>query len=323
MGWSTIGSVRPAIGVPPRSSNSRLVNDVSYGAHILTFDTASRTAAPTRLRPAERILLLYFGYTLVVAAVLGGDLWRVWTTAAAVAAIISAVSTLGKGRVGERVRDWVPLPLILVAYWQMDVIRLAASPIDFAHRWLPLDAWVLRAMHLGPSGWGAPASWLLETAYAGTYAIPPVAVGILYALGRHDRVDRFYTTFLAGTLVAYGLLPFFPSVSPRLIDPSAWSPPMTTMRQFNIWLLDHADIRTSVCPSGHVAAASSAALAMLVALPERKSIGAALFALASVIALATVYGRYHYAVDVMASIALSLAAWGAMAWATRGGHRGA
>jgi membrane-associated phospholipid phosphatase len=98
---------------------------------------------------------------------------------------------------------------------------------------------------------------------------------------------------------------------------------MTPMRQFNIWLLDHADIHTSVCPSGHVAAASSAALAMLVALPERKSIGGALFVLASVIALATVYGRYHYAVDVMASIALSLAAWGAMAWATRGGRRGA
>jgi len=289
----------------------------------LTFDAASRTAAPTRLRPAERILLLYFGYTLVVAAVLGGVLWRVWTTAAAVAAIISAVSTLGKGRVGERLRDWVPLPLILVAYWQMDAIRREVSPIDFARRWLPLDAWVLRAMHLGPSGGGAPASWLLETAYAGTYAIPPVAVGILYALGRRDRVDRFYTTFLAGTLVAYGLLPFFPSVSPRLIDPSAWSPPMTTMRQFNIWLLDHADIHTSVFPSGHVAAASSAALAMFVALPERKSIGAALFVLASVIALATVYGRYHYAVDVIASIALSLAAWGAMALVTRGGRRGA
>ena len=47
---------------------------------------------------------------------------------------------------------------------------------------------------------------------------------------------------------------------------------------------------------------------MLLALPEKKRVGAALLILAIAIAITTVYGRYHYAVDAIAGLSVSLAA---------------
>jgi membrane-associated phospholipid phosphatase len=258
----------------------------------------------TVLRPAERLLLVYFAYTVVVSAVLGGFAWRVVAIAAAAGALIWVLTAISPRSV---VRDWAPVALVPVAYWQMDFIRRPDAAAGFARRWLPVDEWFFRHAH--PESWGGAGSVLLETAYALTYAIPPAAVAILYVLHRRDRVDRFHRVFFAGTLIAYALLPFFPSASPRLVHVAGWQPPMNVMRHFNIWLLDRADIHSSVFPSGHVAAAFSAAFGLFAALPERKRIGGGMLVLALLIAAATVYGRYHYAVDALGSMAITVIAW--------------
>ncbi len=258
----------------------------------------------TSLRPAERILLAYFAYSVVASTLLGGAAWRVMLGGAGAAVAVWIIAAIPPR---SALRDWLPLALVPVAYWQMDFIRRPGSAAAFAQRWLPVDAWLFRHTH--PQSWGEPASATLEAAYVLTYAIPPAAVAILYVLGRRDRVDSFHQVFFTGTLLAYALLPFFPSASPRLVDPSGWQPPMSAVRHFNIWLLDHADIRSSVFPSGHVAAAFSATFGLFTALPERRRIGAAMMVLALLIGAATVYGRYHYAVDVVASLATTVIAW--------------
>jgi membrane-associated phospholipid phosphatase len=258
----------------------------------------------TALRPAERLLLAYFAYTLGVSAVLGGFAWRVVAIAVAAGVVIRILTAISPR---SAVRDWAPLALVPVAYWQMDFIRRPDAAAGFARRWLPVDEWFFRHAH--PESWGGVGSVLLETAYALTYASPPAAVAILYVLHRRDRVDRFHRIFFAGTLIAYALLPFFPSASPRLVHVAGWQPPMNVMRHFNIWLLDRADIHSSVFPSGHVAAAFSAAFGLFAALPERKRIGGGMLVLALLIAAATVYGRYHYAVDAIGSMAITVIAW--------------
>jgi membrane-associated phospholipid phosphatase len=258
----------------------------------------------TSLRPAERILLAYFAYSVVGSVLLGAAAWRVTAAGAAAAVAVWIIAAIPPR---SAVRDWLPLALVPVAYWQMDFIRRPGSAAAFAQRWLPVDAWLFRHTH--PQSWGGTASAALETAYVLTYAIPIAAVAILYVAGRRDRVDSFHQVFFSGTLVAYALLPFFPSASPRFVDPAGWQPPMNAMRHFNIWLLDHADIQSSVFPSGHVAAAFSATFGLFTALPERKRIAGAMLVLALLIAAATVYGRYHYAVDVLASLAISVIAW--------------
>jgi membrane-associated phospholipid phosphatase len=258
----------------------------------------------TSLRPAERILLAYFAYSVVGSVLLGAAAWRVTLAGAAAAVAVWIIAAIPPR---SAVRDWLPLALVPVAYWQMDFIRRPGSAAAFAQRWLPVDAWLFRHTH--PQSWGGTASAALETAYVLTYAIPLAAVAILYVVGRRDRVDSFHQVFFSGTLLAYALLPFFPSASPRFVDPAGWQPPMNVMRHFNIWLLDHADIQSSVFPSGHVAAAFSATFGLFTALPERKRIAGAMLVLALLIAAATVYGRYHYAVDVVASLAISVIAW--------------
>ena len=75
-------------------------------------------------------------------------------------------------------------------------------------------------------------------------------------------------------------------------------------RTVNVWVLDHMDIPTSVFPSGHVAVAFSCAFGMFRAARRHQAIWAGVFAAATVVYAATIYCRYHYAVDGLASIFL-------------------
>ena len=68
----------------------------------------------------------------------------------------------------------------------------------------------------------------------------------------------------------------------------------------------------------HVAGAFSAAFALLRLLPERRWVGWMLLALAVLIATATIYGRYHYAADALAGLAISVGAY----WMGVAGDRG-
>ena len=81
----------------------------------------------------------------------------------------------------------------------------------------------------------------------------------------------------------------------------------TLFRRLNWWILGGAGIHTSVFPSGHVSSAFGCAFGLLLALPERRVFGVTMTVVACGIAVATVYGRYHYAVDALAGLAVSAA----------------
>ena len=69
-------------------------------------------------------------------------------------------------------------------------------------------------------------------------------------------------------------------------------------------------IHSSVFPSAHVSSAFSAGWALLLYLPDRKRYGVGMLIYAASVAVAAVYGRYHYAVDVVAGFGVSLVAAG-------------
>ena len=69
------------------------------------------------------------------------------------------------------------------------------------------------------------------------------------------------------------------------------------------------DIGTSVFPSGHVAVAFSSAFGMLRAVRSRPGIWVPVFVVATLVYAATIYCRYHYAVDGLASIGIAALAW--------------
>jgi len=270
------------------------------------------------VRPTEWLLVTYFCYValrgLLAGRPAGAAALQCGLTAAGAALLL--LLARAEHRSGSLfvsvVRDWLPAPLLLVAYWAVDWPGSQAYETHLEQAWLRFDKVFLH-------DWGAKAAieyfgpllpFLLEFCYSLLYAVPTLSIGVLYLCRRRARVDHFLFTLLLGALITYTLLPLTPSRSPYAAFPGQDLPSfMTPFRQLNFWLLERGDIRTSVFPSGHVTVGFSAAFAMLLALPERKRTGIAIAAIAAGVAVVTVYGRYHYAADGLAAFAVSLLAY--------------
>ncbi len=275
------------------------------------------SARKLSLRRSEWALIAFFLYTTVLAAVLPLRPPIPTVTIAMNAAVITGITILAWAvslRGGQFVvvlRDWYPLPMILLAYREMGWFAPREHTYALEQAWVVWDRallgrWGLRAMieSLGPV---LPS--VLEIAYSLVYAVPVFGVAILYLYRRRERCERFVFTFLLGTLTSYALFPYFPSEPPRSVFPGADLPSYDTFfRWFNLWLVGGYGIHTSVFPSAHVAGAFCGAFGMIRVLPERRWVGRFLLVLAILIATATVYGRYHFAADALAGFGLAVAA---------------
>ncbi len=186
-------------------------------------------------------------------------------------------------------------------------------PVHFTHTfeaaWIRWDALLLGEWHVRRmiESFGSSIPFWLELCYLLVYGTGFFCVALLYLEHRRAEIDRFLTVYLIGTLLAYALFPYFPSEPPRIVFPSIDQPHVTTwVRQLNLWILKVGTIHVGVFPSAHVSSAFSAAWAMFVVMPHRKLFGYALLFYALSVSLATVYGRYHYAADVLAGFGVSL-----------------
>lgn len=219
----------------------------------------------------------------------------------------------------SRFRDFLPLGLTLVGFEEM---MLFAPPHYDGHlerAWVRWDHTLLQDCHLRGmiESLGSAIPIYLECCYLLVYGLGTYCIIVLYLNGRRRNVDRFFVILLTGTLVAYALFPFFPSQPPRLLFAGLDAPTVTSwVRRFNVWILRKASIQASVFPSAHVSSAFAAAWAMFLLLPDRKRFGWGVLVYAVSVSVATIYGRYHYAADVLAGFGVSLIA-GALCWSLR------
>lgn len=209
------------------------------------------------------------------------------------------------------VRDWLPLGLILLAYREMGWFALPFHGHPLEARWVVWDRAVLHSgVKAAIEVFGAVLPSVLEISYALVYALGPFSLAVLYLYRRRDRADRFLFIFALGVLLCYAQFPLWPSEPPRVVFASQDVPAFDTVfRRFNWWMLGNCGIHTSVFPSAHVAAAFSAAFGMRQALPERKWVSRFLAIMAVLIAVATVYGRYHYLADAAAGFSVAVFAF--------------
>ncbi len=268
-----------------------------------------------RLRSAEWLLIVYFGYVALISPrfPLAPQIhWRPFLVEALVCALFLALAfgeTREHAEVFSIARDWVAVGLILLAYREMD--WFSALPRNFALelRWVGWDRAILYR-----GGLQRAIEWLgfagplyLELCYALVYAVAPFVVAILYLEHRRERVNGALFLYLLGTLLAYALFPYFPTDPPRIAFGGTDFPNYASAaRRLNLWLVGDYGIHSSVFPSAHVSSAFSAAWALLAFLPERWRIGRGMLVYAASVAVATVYGRYHYAADAVAGMAVSL-----------------
>jgi membrane-associated phospholipid phosphatase len=256
-----------------------------------------------RLRSSEWLLLAYFAYVALVSSFFISP-WKPLAAAAIVAAAVLALA-----RQNSWPRDIFPLILTLAAFWEMDWFTPAVRDHRLEQTWIAWDRALFDryAFRTLMESAGSLLPLFFEFCYALVYAVAPAALWVLIANGRRDRANQFWLAYLAGTLGAYALFPYFLSQPPRTAFPGENLPHIVTfLRRFNLWIALHFDIHSSVFPSAHVSSAISAGWGLLVTLPaSRRWAGWSLVVFGLCVAIATVYGRYHYGVDAVAGIAIS------------------
>lgn len=274
------------------------------------------------LRRSEWVLVLYYAYAAGAALMLDG-LGRIHAGIGALAlgvnlvlvgAIVYGAWAAGLGRHPwiDGLRDFLPLPLMLLAYREMGWLATGTHRLDWETIWVGWDRMLLYEWGLKGAieAGGVIGPVVLEVSYLMVYVVATFSVVWLVTHGKRARLDAFYHTALLGLVLSYVLFPFVPSEPPRTVFAGTDLPMVTPIRPFTLALLGGYGIHTSVFPSAHVSGAMSAALAMCRVLPEQTRVGRGLLILSALIAIATVYGRYHYAADAVAGLMVAgLAEW--------------
>lgn len=269
------------------------------------------------LRHSEWLLLAFFTYIVVLMPLFGNRPYM--TLQPVITLALAALLLFGLGQAERtrfrnlisQIRDWIPMALTLTAFREMELFVPARYDSGYEHAWIRWDQvvlsqWGLKRVieSLGPL---IPA--YLELCYVLVYGLGTFCVIVLWVVAKRRGVDRFYVILLTGTLLSYALFPFFPTRPPRLAFPTVGLPVMhDALRTFNLFLLRKGTIHAGVFPSAHVSSAFAAAWGMFLVLPERKIYGWCLLIYAISVAVATVYGRYHYAADALAGFGVSLIA---------------
>jgi len=264
-----------------------------------------------RLRPYEWLIIAYFTYVAAIAPIFiphGETRWL----PAAISAVVAAI-LFGLTLYYSVLRDWIPIACTLAAYREMNWFTPSVRDHHLERAWILWDRWLLDTEHLRAAieSLGALLPSCLEICYVLVYAIAPISLTILFLNSppnlRRQRVNTFWLAYIAGTLGAYALFPYFPSDPPRTVFEGADLPTIITIfRRFNLAILGKYGIHSSVFPSAHVSAAFSCAWGLLMAMPDRRRYGFMVAIYASLVAIATIYGRYHYATDALAGLTISL-----------------
>jgi membrane-associated phospholipid phosphatase len=266
------------------------------------------------MRVSEWIIATFFTWTSVLALTLPiSTAMRVRTLLAnAIVLLVYLVLFRLRDRLWvDYLRDWVPQALMILAYKQTGWFAPAKHTNALEHQWIVSDRLLLDTLHgralIESLGAALPA--LLELSYSFVYAVPPLTMGVLYALRLKKRSDTLLTIYLLGLFLCYAQFPFWPSEPPRTVFAGQDMPAVhTPFRNFNLWLVGNYGIHTSVFPSAHVSGAFAAAMSMLYLARRRRRLLLAYFTYATLVATATVYGRYHYAVDSVAGFAIGVSA---------------
>ena len=277
---------------------------------------SERVAAAPRVRRSEWVILVFLVYASIASEVIpiaaAGRARTLLLNFAILAgyALLIRADTVRSRLATSVCRDWLSLALILLAYREMGWFALPHLSHPLELRWVAWDRVVLRGgLKAAIEALGPVLPSILEIAYSLVYALAPFCVAMLYVSGQREAVDRFLFVFATGVLLCYAQFPLWPSDPPRTLFAGEDIPAyLTVFRRFNLWMLAGAGIHTSVFPSAHVAGAFATAFGMRRAAARRWWVHPLLFTMAVLIALATVYGRYHYLADAITGLLIAITA---------------
>ena len=218
------------------------------------------------------------------------------------------------GRSGALV-DWLPLVAIPLLYAELPRIAVGQVHDQVVQRW---EGTVFGASpaQMAAAQWPyALLSESLHAAYLSYYGIiygPPL---LLYARGRLSEFRRTVAGLMLMFAICYVIFIMFPVAGPRY----EWTAPRMVfdgpVRRLVLRVLAAGSSKGTAFPSSHVAVAT---VQSILAFRWSRRTGLLLCALTSCLAIAAVFGGFHYGVDVLAGSGLGLVTGLALVFAYHG-----
>jgi membrane-associated phospholipid phosphatase len=265
------------------------------------------------VRAVEWVLAAYFSYTSLLSLILpAAEDVRVRTLLvnACVFAIFAYLIRESRHDWAVIARDWGTLALALLGYREMGWFAPGVHYYTLEQSWVLWDRMILgqfglkRLIEIA----GPVIPFMLELSYLLVYAVAPFSLAMIYVFRRREAAEIFLLFYILGLYLSYMQFPFWPSEPPRTVFPGDQAPVPNFVRDWNLAIVGGAGIHTSVFPSAHVSGAFASAFAVWRIFADVAWMRRGILAYACVVTVATVYGRYHYAADAFAGMAVGVAA---------------
>jgi len=254
------------------------------------------------------------GYLIVIAVLVVWQRHRVedWHTILVVHALLAggilALDRLPESAPGaiRVLRDWYPVPLFGILFKEVELLAAAIGDWSLTGRIQHLEEHIFGgqpAEYLSEAVAWVPLSEYLHFAYISYLALVPVVGGIWYATGRRQAFRELILLFSATMAISYVFFILWPVDSPYyLLEPPGEPLAGNFFYELVHFVSDRGGARGGAFPSAHV---SIACIVWLVAWTRDRRIAYWLTPLVAGILVATVYGRFHYVLDVLAGVALA------------------
>ncbi len=223
--------------------------------------------------------------------------------------------------VAKVLRDWYPVPLFGLLFKEVELLAAAIGDWSLTGRIQQLEGQIFGgqpAEYLSTVLEWVPLSEFLHLSYISYLAFMPVVGGIWYVTGRRDAFHELILLFTATIAIGYTFFILWPVDSPYyLLDPPGEPLAGHFFYELVHFVSDRGGARGGAFPSAHV---SVACIVWLVAWTRDRRLALWLTPLVAGILVATVYGRFHYVLDVIAGVLLAGAVYSAYRYAELESH---
>ena len=204
-------------------------------------------------------------------------------------------------------RDWHPLVLFPVLYREVEVLAAVMGDWRLTETVAATEAALFGgqpSLYLSERLPFVPLSEYLHFCYLAYVVVIPAVAAWWYAGGRRAAFHELVLLLAAVMYSSYLFFILFPVDSPyyrfdRLAAPLAGNPFFDLVHAMSA----RGGARGGAFPSAHV---SGAVVVVLVAWRHQWRLAVALVPIVVGLIVATVYGRFHYAVDAIAGVGLAL-----------------
>jgi membrane-associated phospholipid phosphatase len=195
------------------------------------------------------------------------------------------------------IRDWYPLPLLIYLYSESGLINNLVFDVPIDPMYIALEKVIFRCEPAVILPVKFNHRFLMEyfhLSYFTYYLYLPVIGGVLYFKDK-QFFEKFLFTVSITLLSCYLLFIFFPAIGPIPLRTGLYRGFFTSLMD----LIYRFDTPGGAFPSSHVAVVI---VCMLMILRKIRILGLILVPFVASLIVATVYCRYHYAVDAAAGI---------------------